>query len=127
MYTVIRFIDKRSSDDRLINLGRELNRRIPGMFVGLDKGGTSFSCSVAKEDQWKKHKIAILRVVRRLRDILRKAKRMRVGVVCDTAIEPEDLKTRDIMTLSVDAGLMNALNASGVDLEFTWYSLRRNK
>lgn len=125
MYTVIRFSSARVDDPKLGSLAASFNKRFPGLFTGLDKGAMSFSCSVAEDGVWSDHSNAIGKMLRDGRTLVNQAARLRIAVCFDTALESEDFKNVNLLSLPLDKQLLSALAAAQAEFEFSAYVMNR--
>lgn len=121
MYTVVRFISRKRKDPNLFLLGEQLNRKRAGMFTRLDKGEASFSSSLAADGDWRQHSKAIAEMAQRCRLLIRRAAKLGIRVSFDTAVEPEDLKNVNLLSLDIDEVLIRSFCSTGAVMEFSCY------
>jgi hypothetical protein len=126
MYTVVRFTGEIADDPNLYRLGEQLNLQRLGAFTKLGRTKTSFSCSVAVSGDWEAHSKAIIEVIEQCRALMRRAAKLGIKVSFDTALEPQDLRGVNLLSLPVEETLMNALSKVGAVIEFSCYLMAKD-
>ena len=95
MYTVIRFLATKESENSLTALGEQLNELVPGSYSGVsERGLMRFDVSVSRSSTWREHLNEIVEFLDRAAPVLEAARREGVQVHADVAVEPEDRPER---------------------------------
>jgi hypothetical protein len=122
MYTVVRFVaDPACADATLISLGQKLNALMPGMFDRLDHIGRRFSVSISSAEAWNSHVDALLVFLRIASTVITESQELGVSIVCDTAVEPEDIKGKPFLSCTLSGETLQELARHSVGVTLTYY------
>jgi len=122
MYSVIRFTsDEQLLRDDIKKLGENINKLIPDSYDGFHRGGSGFSSSVSKVDNWDNHKAEIFEFLSKIESLLSDACAKNIDITLDVAIHPEDVGNSILKSYFFNRQFLKLLATYKIELEVSLY------
>ena len=120
MYTVLRFQFTDKQVNFIKDIGDRLNAFAPDTFIGIDRIGDRFSCSVSTENNWEIHVGDITSFIENHNQAIKIATERDFLLEIDIAFDQEDLSTKHFT--SFDFPFIKILYLNNINLVLTVYS-----